>query len=247
MSSSLQALCTDFYVNQKIALKMDVPTRRETVLDMFDRVRRELPTMERFQRFDDELALESPDDDSQYCWLAMRRTSIRSGWVNPEDLHRAYRLHQLILEVAPYFLSISPLDVDYLELIYGFDLAAVMNRNEVVFDALMGDSPLRGLIDLNREALLDAQPFLGFSLNAQCDLQAFVEVKTRTESEEIAREQYNDAPISVYLTVRKHGPLRSLEQFRSLFGTLAGHIERLAEDRVIPSVVVPIRNAILSR
>lgn len=90
MSNNLGALCTDFYVNQKIALKLDLPSRRETVLDIFDRVRRELPGMDQFRRYDDELALESPVEDAQYSWLALRRTSIRSGWVNPELLERAY-------------------------------------------------------------------------------------------------------------------------------------------------------------
>jgi hypothetical protein len=245
MTPSLQALCTDFYVNQKIALKLDVPRRRETVLDMFDRVRREMPSMDRMRRYEDELALESPEEDAQYSWIAMRKTSIRSGWVNPDALHKAYRLHQLILEIAPYFLSISPLDVDYLELVFGFDIAAETNRNSIVFEALLADSPLAGLVEGAGEEILDAQPFVGFSLNAGCDLQAFVEIKTRTSTAEIVRGHYQDQPISFYLTVRKYGPLQTLDAFASSFGTLAGHIERLAESRVIPCVVVPIRQAIM--
>jgi len=35
-SSSLAAICSDFYVNQKLALKLDLPTARESVLDLFD-------------------------------------------------------------------------------------------------------------------------------------------------------------------------------------------------------------------
>ena len=71
-------------------------------------------------------------------------------------------------------------------------------------------------------------------------------MKTRTDAEEVARRRYSDQPISVYLTVRKQGPFRALEEFPSIFGTLAGHIERLAEDRVIPSVVMPIRETLTS-
>lgn len=247
MSNSLGALCTDFYVNQKIALKLDLPSRRETVLDIFDRVRRELPGMDQFRRYDDELALESPVEDAQYSWLALRRTSIRSGWVNPTLLERAYKLHQLILEVAPYFLSISPIDVSYIELVFGFDLEASTNRNAIVHDALLASSPLAAVVDPDQEAVLDAQPFIGFSLNHGCDLQAFVEVKTRTRSSEVANGRYDDQPISVYLTVRRYGPLRSMDDFKSTFGMLAGHVERLAEQRVIPHIVVPIREAILGK
>jgi len=33
------ALCRDFCVNQKLALKMDLPAAREPVLDLFGRLR----------------------------------------------------------------------------------------------------------------------------------------------------------------------------------------------------------------
>ena len=125
LSEQIGALCTDFYINQKMSLKLDLPTARETVLDMFDRVRRDQPRMERFRRYDDELALESPEEAGRYAWLALGRTAIRSGSVNPEVMEDAYGLHRLILELAPYFLSISPLDMDCLELMYGIDLEAI--------------------------------------------------------------------------------------------------------------------------
>lgn len=247
MASTFGALCTDFYVNQKISLRMDLPTARETVLDLFDRVRKELPAMDRFRRFDSELALESPETDSQYSWLALRRTSIRSGWVNPESLEQAYKLHRLILDVAPYFLSISPLDIEFIELVFGFDLEAPRNRNEVVFEALLADSPLAALIEPQHEPVLEAQPFLGFALNDQCDVQAFIEIKTRTTATEIASAHFEDQPISVYLTVRQNGSLKTIEDFARVSGALAGHIERLADERVIPHVVMPIRDVIMSR
>ena len=247
MPTSFGAICTDFYVNQKLSLRMDLPSNRESVLDMFDRVRKELPGMDRFRRHEGELALESPEQASQYSWLALRRTAVRSGWVNPESLDLAYKLHRLILDVAPYFLSISPLDVEFVELVFGFDLQAERNRNEVVFEALLGNSPLASLVDLGRESVLEAQPYIGFGLNEQCDLQGFVEVKTRTSTGEIATGRFDDEPISVYLTVRKYGSLKTIEEFGTIFGKLAGHIERLAEERVVPNVVMPLREAIHSR
>lgn len=246
IKTSWAALCSDFYINQKLALKLDLPTARDTVLHLFDRVRRELPMLNRFRRFEDELALESDQLYSTYCWLALQQTSIRSGWVNPDGVDAAYRLHRLLLDLAPAFLSISPMDVDYLELVYGFDLDASGNRNEIIFDALLADSPLAGMVDGGREAVLDAQPLLGIALNDSCELQAFVEVKSRTRAMEISAEQYDDQPISVYLTVRQYAAMHELTDMASAFGTLAGYGERLCEQRVLPHVVVPIRRAILS-
>lgn len=247
MPTSFGAICTDFYVNQKLSLRMDLPSGRESVLDMFDRIRKELPAMDRFRRYEGELALESPEQSSQYSWVALRRTAIRSGWVNPDTLDQSYRLHRLILDLAPYYLSISPLDVEFVELVYGFDLQAERNRNEVVFDALLGQSPLASLIDGHQESILEAQPYLGFALNEQCDLQSFVEVKTRTSTGEVTTGRYDDEPISVYLTVRKTGSLRNIDEFGSIFRTLTDHIERIAEERVVPHVVMPLREAIHSR
>jgi hypothetical protein len=247
MATSFGALCSDFYINQKIVLKLDLPTGRETVLHLFDRVRRELPQMDRFRRLEGEISLESPEHDDQYSWFALTHTAIRSGWVNPDSLEQAYKLHRLIVEISPYFLSISPIDVDYVELVYGFDLDAEANRNEIVFDALLGHSALAGLVDHHHESILESEPFIGVCLNERCDLQAFVEVKTRTRSTEIATGRFDQQPISVYLTVRRYGPLRVIEDFSATFATLAEHIERFAEQRLVPHVITPIREAIISR
>ena len=112
MSMNLGALCTDFYVNQKISVTMDLPTARETVLDLCDRIRKQHPAMERFRRYNGELALESKEVDGQYNWMALQQTSVRSGWVNPGSVEQAYDLHRLILEIAPFFLSINAIEVE---------------------------------------------------------------------------------------------------------------------------------------
>ena len=246
MSTSFGALCSDFYVNQKVALKMDLPAGREPVLELFDRVRRSFPRMDRFRRFEEELALESPEGEAQYSWLSLNGNSIRSGWVNPETVPDAYRLHQLVLELMPFYLTVSPIDVEFIELVFGFDLIAETNRSEVVIEALLGSSPLASLIGGEQDSPLDAQPFIGLCLNESCSLQAFVEVKSRTRAEEVATGQFDSQPISVYLTVRQCGPIRVLEELSATFGTLAGYAERLAEERVIPHVVIPLRETILS-
>ena len=107
MDSNITALCSDFYLNQKIALTMDVPEGRESVLDLFERIQREFPRLERLKRYEGECALESEDTDGTYSWVALRQTTLRSGTVNPASLEESYKLHRKILEIAPYFLSVS--------------------------------------------------------------------------------------------------------------------------------------------
>ena len=44
---------------------------------------------------------------------------------------KGYDFHRMVLKVAPYHLTISPLDVDYLELTFGFDLECGVSLIEV--------------------------------------------------------------------------------------------------------------------
>ena len=155
MSDSYRALASDFYVNQKLSLKLDLPRERQVILDLFDRVRRQFPSMNQFRRYRDELALEAEATAAQHRWIAIRTNNIRSGAVNPSDLEEAYTVHRHVLDVAPFFLSISPLDVDYLELLYGFDLLTDRNHDEIVYEALVAESPLASLLDIAGSQVVD--------------------------------------------------------------------------------------------
>lgn len=247
MSHGYGALCSDFYINQKLALRMDLTPDREALLGLFERIRKEHPALSRFRRYEDEISLESEDPDGRYAWVALRRASVRSGAVNPDSIDDAIALHRLVLETSPYFLSISPLEIDHLEVTYGFDLEAETNRNELVFDTFFANSPLAGLIDRDHEMIFDAQPFVGFALDPKLRLEAFVEIKARTRANELVSGQFQDEPISVLLTVRHHGKIGSLTDLVPVLELVNQHARQLADERVVPAVVMPIREAISSR
>ncbi|MEM1028355.1 MAG: hypothetical protein AAGJ38_09760 [Planctomycetota bacterium] len=264
MATSFGALCTDFYINHKLALKMDLPSERETILHFFDRMRKSLPSMNRFKRYEGELALESARKDARYKWLALRRNSIRTGTVNPESMEDAVAYHKLVLELAPYHLTISPLDVDYVELMYGFDLECKQNHDAVVYEALYANTPLGGLLnasvpspraadadDENGEdgppeehagggGILDVQPVFGQSLNDTGDLQAYYEVKTRPKSRRGSSKRYSGEPISLFLTIRKYGPVDDLADMATTVETLNHYAEELATAKLIPDLLTPI-------
>lgn len=249
MATSFGALSTDFYINHKLALKMDLPTERETILHFFDRMRKSLPTMNRFKRYDGELALESARKDARYTWLALRRNSIRTGTVNPESMEDAIAYHKLVLELAPYHLTISPLDVDYVELMYGFDLECKQNHDAVVYQALYADTPLGGLLNASAKdgegeptggSILDVQPVFGQALNDAGDLQAYYEVKTRPKSRRGSSKRYSGEPISLFLTIRKYGPVEDLADMSKTVEVLNGYAEELATAKLIPDLLTPI-------
>ena len=246
MATSFGALCTDFFINQKLALKMDLPSERETVLHFFDRMRKSLPAMNRFKRYDGELALESARKEASYHWLALRRNSIRTGHVNPDSMQDALDYHRFVLELAPYHLTISPLDVDYLELLYGFDLECKQNHDAVIFDALFADTPLAGLMPEEPRRVLDVQPVFGMSLSDSGDTQAYFEIKTRPKSRRGSSRRYAGEPISLFLTVRKYGPIEDLKNLGSLITELNEQCEELATEKLIPDLLTPISRVITS-
>lgn len=246
MVNLLDTLVTDFYVNQKLTLKMDLPDSRETILDLFSRLKKEFPGLTNFRRFEDELALESDELQKAYSWFSMKGTTLRSGSVNPDDLGDAYQLHRKVLEIAPWFLAISPIDIEHLELVFGFDLEAHGDRDSIVFNALMADCPLGEMV-MEDEQVIESQPVIGIALEPSSKMQAFVEVKTRTTIRERSSGIFGREPISVFLTVRHTGGIENLNDLNTRFAALAGCAERLAEERVVPNILTPIRHTILAQ
>ena len=242
MTDSFRVLCSDFYINQKLNVKLDLPRNRETALDLFERLRREFPEMDSFRRHKDELALESPTRDVPHRWTAVRSSNVRSGVVNPEHEEQAYGLHRTILEVVPYYLSISALDIEYLELLYGFDLAASGSHDRIVADALLSGSPLASLTDLPGGRLMEFQPLLGSLLADDGEIEAHFEVKTRSG----LREHGNAEPISVYLTLRQYEPVREISQLVERFEAFAEKGQEIVAERVVPGLLQPIKETIVS-
>jgi hypothetical protein len=115
----------------------------------------------------------------------------------------------------------------------------------VVFEALLESTPFANLLGDGAERVIDAQPSLGISLGERGDLQANFEVRTRPRVP-VAGERGGD-PISVFLTVRKFGPLGSLDDLKGAFGAVVGYAEQLAETRVVPHLVMPIHEVLSSR
>jgi len=247
MTDSYRALCSDSYVNLKLSVKMELPRGRETVLEMFERVRKQYPGMGTFRRYREELALESPQSDQPHRWLAVRSNHIRSGSVNAPNFEAAYGLHRLVLEAAPYYMSVSPLDVDYVELLYGFDLMASGNHDSIVFEALWAGSPMARLLEAQDARAIDCQPLIGVSFGSRADMEVFFEVKTRASGHSVPRDpERAEDPISVYLTLRKFGAVQDLKELPGVLARLATRGEELVESCVVPTLLVPLRHAIAS-
>lgn len=244
MPSSYRALCSDFYINAKLNVRMELPTNREPVLDLFERTRRSFPAMNAFRRYKDELALESAANATPHRWMAIRAASVRSGVVNPSTEDEMYSIHRLAAEVSPYYLSISPLDLEYIELLYGFDLTAKENHDEIAASALLSGSPLAALIENEDIKINDCQPLLGMNILNEQGLEAHFEIKTRTGANAAKGAASGNDPISVYLTLRRYDPVTDLKDLTSQLDELIERGQKLVDAYVVPNLLMPLREEI---
>src|SRR4029078_12895746 len=96
-----------------------------------------------------DLVLEGDKEQGHYRWLAIEPKRLCSGYINPETLEDAYRQHELVLELAPHLLTISILDCEALDVMYGFDFTYEGNHDEGVAEALWGGSAMEGLLHVS--------------------------------------------------------------------------------------------------
>lgn len=244
MPSTYRALCSDFYINSKLNVRMELPSNREPVLELFERTRRSYPAMNAFRRYKDELALESAPNATPHRWLAIRNASVRAGVVNPSTVDEMYSVHRTSMETSPYFLSISPLDIEYIELLYGFDLAAPGNHDAIAANALLAGSPMASLIDAAGINVLDCQPTLGMKISGDDGLEVHFEIKTRSKGKKSSEP--NPDPISVYLTLRRYDPVTELADLTSQLDDLIARGQNLVDEHALPNLLMPLREEIAS-
>ncbi|MFQ5495284.1 MAG: hypothetical protein ACE5EX_07860 [Phycisphaerae bacterium] len=248
--SHLTTVCDDFYVSVRLFLKLDMTLERETVLHFFDRIRKEFPGLRKLRRRSGHgLVLEEEADErGSRRWIRLDARSLRFGHFGPPDSREVRRFGHLILEQAPYHLSFSDIDFDHLEVAYGFDLDYRGNHDRLVAETRLGDNAAAAFLFGDQTAqVIDAQPYLGIALTPECDLQAYVEVKSRTTTFEVRGDNFEDEPISVQLTVRKYWGAESPTSLAQTLVTLFDTADELATARIVPNFVNPLAVAIASR
>ncbi len=250
MGMDFGTICDDFYQSCRLFLKLDMTMERETVLHFFDRVRKDFPQMQRFRRRDDGCLIleEEPGPRVSRRWIRLEPSSLRFGHFGPPDAQAVRKLASVILEHAPYHLTFSELDYDHFEVIYGFDLEYRGNHDQLVAETLWSEHPL-GQFVLADDAshTIDAQPYFGIALNAECDLQAYIETKSRTSTYEVRTGEYELQPLSVFLTMRKYWTVGQDSNLLDLANDMFDRADAMAAEKVVPLLVNPLAQAIASR
>ncbi|HEX8201558.1 MAG TPA: hypothetical protein VF590_13820 [Isosphaeraceae bacterium] len=246
--TDFDSIADDFYVNINLNTEMELPTARETVLHFFEQMKKGFPELRNFYTRDSgDLVLEGDKELGHYRWLALEPRRLCSGHVNPETLQDAYRQHELVLDLAPHLLTISFLDCEALDVMYGFDFTYDGNHDEVVAEALGVGPALEGLLEVPESRIVNFEPSITLALDESCRLQARLSIETRTNAYQIRTGDYPEDQISIYFTVRQYWGLGAERSFLDSFRRQAALGEEFVQEKVIPRIVRPLAQVIASK
>ena len=249
MTTSFGSLCDDFYVNMNLNTELELPTERDTILHFFERIQRQYPTMNTFyQRETGEFCLDEDREAGSYRWVTVERDRMCSGYVNPENLEDADEQHRLILELVPFAMGVSNLDIDSLDVLFGMDFDFEGNHDEVFSEALFSESPFAMLMDWPEAQPLGFDPAILVSLSDDCRLQGRLSLESRTGAYQVRTGKFKkEDQLSLYLSVRQYpDPAKKFSSVDSYNHQRDLCVEMMS-DRVIPYFVNPIVDAIAQR
>jgi hypothetical protein len=246
---SFNAFCDEFYVNTRLYLKLDLDPARDTLLHFFEQIRRAYPRLTRLRRRDETgLVLdEEENEQTGRKFVRLDAHALKFGYFSPPNARAVAEFGEMVLRQAPHQLSLSDLDYDYLEVVYGFDLEYRGNHDELVAETLFADHPLLAALTADNQQVIDCQPFFGVAASDDCERQVYLEIKGRTSTYEIRTNDFEASPLSIYLTVRRYWGFSDQRDLVSTHRELLAAAERYAADRAVPAVVQPLASAIASR
>jgi hypothetical protein len=204
--------------------------------------------MTRLRRRDEGiLTLDDPEAEIGRKAVRIDLSSLRLSIASPDSYETVERFGEMVLDYAPAHLSLSELDYDRMDVCYAFDLEYEGNHDELVADTFFNDHPLMSALHGFGHRTIDCQPLLGMALTEDFMTQAFIEFKSRTSAAEMKTAEYEAAPLTVLLSLRRYWGSKVLPGLVETYRGLLSLGQKLATERVVPHVVQPLAAAIASR
>ena len=237
--------CDDYYVNMNLNTEMDLPQSRETVLHFFEQIQKQYPTMRNFyNRERGEFVLEEDKDQGSYRWATVEMRRVCSGHVNPSTPDEALAQHRMVLEIAPYALSVSPIDCESLNVMYGFDFTYRGNHNALLVEALGMNPAFERMSEMPGSTVICHEPSFQLALDADCRTQCRVSFETRTTAYHVRTGDFPEEQISVYLTARRYGSLEAGETYIGAMERLSEVCHDLVDNYLVDNVLRPLHQTI---
>jgi hypothetical protein len=188
--------------------------------------------------------LEEEKDGGSYRWITIEPRRLSSGYVNPPSVEEAMKLHNVVLELAPFALAVSPLDCESLNIMYGFDFTFRGNQNQLLVDALGISPALEKMAQIPGATVLGCDPMLQLAMDEECRTQVRLSMETRTTAFQVRTRDFPEEQLSVYLTARRYGSLEGGDTFVSAAGRLAEICRDLVDNYVVENVLRPLQQTI---
>ena len=237
--------CDDFYVNMTLSTEMELPSNRESVLHFFERLQKSYPSLRNFYcRDQGHNVLEEDKGSGQYRWCTVEAKRICSGQVNPNSVGEVVDQHRLVLELAPYLLSVSPLDCESLDLLFGFDFTYRGNHNQLITEALGTSPAMERIAEMAGTTIINHEPSLTLALDDDCRLQCRISVESRTNAYQVRTGEFPEEQLSVYVTARQYGSLDPDVSYPEMLDKLLKVNQDVVEQHVIDNVLVPLAQTI---
>jgi hypothetical protein len=247
--NSYSSMCDDFYLDMYVNTKLDLPRQRDTILTFFEQVQKQFPSMGCFyRRSKNEYCLEEDRDIGQYRWIAIETDRIGSGVVNPSQFEEAYRQDRLILELMPYMLGVSHLDIEALDITFAMDFAYLGSHDEIIAEALFGSTAFSCLLDLPSAKPIGFSPGVVVALSEDERRQARISVESKTSVYEPGgKRQGPDDAISLSLTIRQYPQTdRRFDALQS-FECQCRLAEELMAEKIVPNFAQPLAETIAQK
>ncbi len=247
--NSYSSLCDDFYLDMYINTELELPTGRDTILSFFERIQKQFPSMGRFyRRQDNEYYLEEDRDLGQYRWVSIETDRIGSGAVNPSDFETAYCQDRLVLELVPYMLGVSHLDINSLDVTFAMDFDYTGSHDEVIAEALLAQSAFNSLMDLPGARPIGFSPAMVMALSEDERTQGRISIDSKTSVYAPKRKEHvSDEAISLSFTVRQYPAID--EKFDTLksFEYQCRLAEEIMAEKIVPNFVLPLTETIAQK
>ena len=239
------SLADDFYVNMNLATEMELPGQRETILHYFERVQKKFPAMRKFYCRDKrDYVLEEDKDQGRYRWAAVESKRLCSGQVNPPSLDAVLEQHRLVLDLAPAFLSVSPLDCEALDVLFGFDFAFRGNHNALLAEALGVGPAFDRFGEIPGSRVINFEPSLTLALDEDCKTQVRISTETRTNAFQVRTGEFSEEQLSVYVTARQYGSLDPATTYVEAMDRLAKLAREVVDTHVVDQILRPLARTI---
>jgi hypothetical protein len=152
-----------------------------------------------------------------------------------------------VLDLAPFMLSVSPLDCEALDLLFGFDFTYRGNHNQLVAEALGLSPSLDRLLELPGATVINYEPSLTLSLDDDCRTQCRLSIENRTNAYQIRTGDFPEDQLSVYLTARQYGSLDPTTNYVDALEKLTQICFDVVDNLVVEQVLRPLARTIATK